>query len=531
MELEAILNQATQNKYNFSIKSAVLESSTGVCHVELFYSDGTLLTNQVKQICQTEVEKFLPQGYTYKLSFIKNFVSSDGVLTFLNDYLKSNFASLEYKIENIDIDKLKIEILFEKIQESYIKDKRVVQTIELSLKKQFDTDFLIASKFDELVDYNKVGEDEQSIKLSSTKYIKVSDIQLLYGEKDIQQDATYIRDSKQLGKTVCLCGYVRNFRKNWTKPRAKNGQNKEELEEYFSKEVPLFERKAAGQKARYKFLIEDFTESISTMVVASIDDCQPLDKLSDGSTIIAVGEIVEDKFNNEMVFKPTQIGFCTLPEKWEEEIDYKTEKSYYEFVAPQPMEYTDQVGFFSMEEERYVAPYLKNHDVVVFDLETTGLNVYAGDKMIEIGAVKLVNGAIVEKFQSYIDPEMKIGAEAMKIHHITQDMVAGKPKAKQVLQDFYKFTRGCVLTGYNVNFDLGFLIKQGKESRYNFDNPTFDIYHDLSLKHIKGLKNYKLGTVAKHLGVSLDNAHSALDDTIATAEVLIKLANYLTNED
>lgn len=126
---------------------------------------------------------------------------------------------------------------------------------------------------------------------------------------------------------------------------------------------------------------------------------------------------------------------------------------------------------------------------------------------------------------------MKIGEEAMKIHHITQDMVAGKLKAEQVLQDFYKFTRGCVLTGYNVGFDLGFLIKQGKESRYNFDNPTFDIYHDLSLKYIKGLKNYKLGTVAKYLGVSLDNAHSALDDTIATAEVMIKLAGYLSEQD
>ena len=157
------------------------------------------------------------------------------------------------------------------------------------------------------------------------------------------------------------------------------------------------------------------------------------------------------------------------------------------------MVYTDQVGLFSMTEERHVAPYLQNNSIVVFDLETTGLNPYNGDKMIEIGAVKIVNGAIVEKFQSYIDPEMKIPEDSIKIHHITQDQVIGKPKAQQVLQDFYKFTRGCILSGYNVDFDLGFLRKQGKESRYNFDNPTLDVYKDLAQKYIKGgVKNYKL---------------------------------------
>lgn len=530
MELEQILNQKTDNKYGFTLKNAVLDSSTAICSVEFYYNDGTLLTPEIKKLCQTEVESFLPSGYTYRLEFIKNFVSNDSVEIFLKNYLKTNFVSISYQIEEIDAQSKQIKLKIENTQQAYIKDKKVLQTITQALKEHFETDFLLSAQFADLIDFSKIEEDNGVIETTKPKFIVVENTEAIFGES-VSQNATYIRDSKDIGKTVCVCGYVRDFKKTYTKPKAKDGQSAEQLEAYFSQEVPLHERKEAGQKARYKFNLEDFTGTVPVYIFATIDQSQLLDKLDNGETVIIIGEIVEDKFNNDITLKPKQISLCTLPQKWEEEIDYKSEKSYYEFVTPEPMEYTDQVGFFNMVEERQVPQYLQDHDVVVFDFETTGLNAYAGDRIIEIGAVKVINGAIVEKFQSYIDPEMKIGEEAMKIHHITQDMVAGKPKAEQVLQDFYKFTRGCVLTGYNVGFDLGFLIKQGKESRYNFDNPTFDIYHDLSLKYIKGLKNYKLGTVAKYLGVSLDNAHSALDDTIATAEVMIKLAGYLSEQD
>lgn len=530
MELEQILNQKTDNKYGFTLKNAVLDSSTAICSVEFYYNDGILLTPEVKKLCQAEVEGFLPSGYVYQLEFIKNFISDESVEIYLKNYLKTNFVSINYKIEKIDVQTRQIQLKIESTQQTYIKDKKVLQTITQTLQEHFETDFVVSAQFEDLIDFSKLESDSSIIQTSKPKYIVVENTESIFGES-ISQNATYIRDSKELGKTVCVCGYVKDFKKSYTKPKAKDGQSAEQLEAYFSQEVPLHERKEAGQRVRYKFNLEDFTGEMPVFMYATIDQSQLLDKLDNGVQVIMIGNIIEDKFNNDISLKPKQISLCTLPQKWEEEIDYKSEKSYYEFVVPEPMEYTDQVGFFNMVEERQVPQYLQEHDVVVFDFETTGLNAYAGDRIIEIGAVKVVNGAIVEKFQSYIDPEMKIGEEAMKIHHITQDMVAGKLKAEQVLQDFYKFTRGCVLTGYNVGFDLGFLIKQGKESRYNFDNPTFDIYHDLSLKYIKGLKNYKLGTVAKYLGVSLENAHSALDDTIATAEVMIKLAGYLTEQE
>ena len=527
MELEDKLNRLTDNKYEFTFKNAVLDSSAAVCMLEFSYRDGSILSPEIKDLCHSIVTEFLPRGYTYNIKYIKNFVSNGSVKAFIKNYFKNHGASIAYEFETVNVDLRQIRLNVDSLQESYVKDKKLVQNLIAGLREQFDEEFNIFIEYkDNMIDFSKVDESETVIEEVKTKYIEVSNTESVFGES-IEGKATYIRDSIAIGNTVTVCGYVRDFKKTFTKPKAKEGQNAEDLEKYFSQEVPLHERKEAGQRARYKFSIEDFTAAVPVFMYASIDQTQLLDKLDNGKTVIIVGEIVEDKFNEDISLKPKQISLCTLPTKWEEEIDYKTEKSFYEWVTPEEMVYTDQVGFFSMVDERQVAPFLQNHEVVVFDLETTGLNPYAGDKIIEIGAVKIVNGAIVEKFQSYIDPEMRIPEESIRIHHITQDMVIGKPKAHQVLQDFYKFTRGCVLTGYNVDFDLGFLIKQGKESRFNFDNPKFDIYKDLAQKYIKGIKNYKLGTVAKHLGIPLDNAHSAFYDTVATAEVLIKLAENL----
>jgi len=92
------------------------------------------------------------------------------------------------------------------------------------------------------------------------------------------------------------------------------------------------------------------------------------------------------------------------------------------------------------------------------------------------------------------------------------------------MPDFYKFTRNCYLSGYNiVGFDMMFLTHFGKLSGYNFDNKVLDVYN-MARQFVKGSKSYKLKTIAEKLGVALDNAHRAVYDTIATAEVLLKLA-------
>lgn len=131
---------------------------------------------------------------------------------------------------------------------------------------------------------------------------------------------------------------------------------------------------------------------------------------------------------------------------------------------------------------------------------------------------------------SYVDPEKHIPAESSAISGIVDADVEGAPKDFEALQDFYKFTRGAILTGYNIiNFDMVFLKGQGKACRWNFDNEVVDTFK-IAQKYVHGVKNYKLGTIAEKLGVVLDNAHRAVFDALATAEIFVKLAENLKNE-
>ena len=78
------------------------------------------------------------------------------------------------------------------------------------------------------------------------------------------------------------------------------------------------------------------------------------------------------------------------------------------------------------------------------------------------------------------------------------------------------------MVAQNTNFDIGFIYAIGKKLSYNFDNPLMDTLV-MAREKLPGLKNYKLSTIAEKLGVSLINAHRALDDATATSKVFIKL--------
>ena len=162
---------------------------------------------------------------------------------------------------------------------------------------------------------------------------------------------------------------------------------------------------------------------------------------------------------------------------------------------------------------------------VVFDLETTGLEYSAGAKILEIGAIKIENGEMTDKFECFVNPEMKVPKDATAVHGIKDEDVKDAYNYSKVLRDFYKFTRGCYLVGYNVDFDYGFIKFYGKKCGYNFDNQRIDVLK-MATKNVKGITRFKLGIVADTLGISLENAHRAINDTRATVDVFLKLAQH-----
>ena len=173
-----------------------------------------------------------------------------------------------------------------------------------------------------------------------------------------------------------------------------------------------------------------------------------------------------------------------------------------------------------------IVKYLKNNELVVFDFETTGLN-SINDKIIEIGAVKVVDGKLTETFECFINPQMHIPEKSSRIHGILDKDVIDSFTIDQVLGDFYKFCYGSVLIAYNIDFDYKFLNCAGRKNNYNFDNEKLDALK-LARVGLKGkVRNFKLVTVAEYLNISLKNAHRAVHDAIATAEVFIKLSEYI----
>lgn len=162
---------------------------------------------------------------------------------------------------------------------------------------------------------------------------------------------------------------------------------------------------------------------------------------------------------------------------------------------------------------------------VVFDIETTGFGPVK-DQIIEIGAVKVVGGKIVDKFSTFINPIIPIPYEITQLTSITDEMVMDYPEIDVILPQFLKFCEGCVLVAHNAGFDVGFITKKAENLGIDID---FTVVDTVSLARIllPDLSRYKLNTVAKALNISLENHHRAVDDAGCTAEIFVKFIEML----
>lgn len=150
-------------------------------------------------------------------------------------------------------------------------------------------------------------------------------------------------------------------------------------------------------------------------------------------------------------------------------------------------------------------------ELVAIDLETTGLDPL-NDSIIEIGAVRIHNGEIIDEYQQLIDPGFPIPPYIMHLTEISTDMVAGKPGIQQVLPNFKKFVRDSPVIGHSINFDAGFLRPHNVLSA----NMLIDTY-DLAAVLLPRAPRYNLTSLTAQVGIQLEHAHRALDDARAAA--------------
>ena len=162
---------------------------------------------------------------------------------------------------------------------------------------------------------------------------------------------------------------------------------------------------------------------------------------------------------------------------------------------------------------------------VVFDLETTGFSA-AKNKIIEIGAAKVVNGSITERFSTFVNPKVPIPYEIEQLTHITDDMVLDAPMIHEILPQFMEFCQNAVMVAHNADFDMSFI-------RHNCDLLGLEcektVLDTVALARVllPSLNRFKLNTIAKALNISLENHHRAVDDAACTAEIFIKFVEML----
>jgi DNA polymerase-3 subunit epsilon len=168
----------------------------------------------------------------------------------------------------------------------------------------------------------------------------------------------------------------------------------------------------------------------------------------------------------------------------------------------------------------------------VFDTETTGLNPSAGDEIISIGAVRIVNGRLLrqEIFDQLIDPRRSVSRESVAIHGILPEMLKGQPTIEQVLPQFQRFTEETVLVGHNAAFDMRMLQIKESQTGVKFANPVLDTLLLSAVVH-PNQDSHSLETIAQRLGLNLIGRHTSLGDAILTGEIFLKLIPLLAEQD
>ncbi|MDQ3322056.1 MAG: exonuclease domain-containing protein [Acidobacteriota bacterium] len=170
---------------------------------------------------------------------------------------------------------------------------------------------------------------------------------------------------------------------------------------------------------------------------------------------------------------------------------------------------------------------LADIEFVVFDLETTGAKT-PPCRITEIGAYRVKNGAIIDEFQTLVNPETAIPLFISQLTGITDRMVKGAPKFRQIAHDFLDFIGDAVLVAHNASFDLRFL--NHEIGRMYEDYRVANAYLctvQLSRKLLPHIENHRLKTVAAHYSVALVNHHRAADDAHATAHIFVNFLGEL----
>ena len=170
-----------------------------------------------------------------------------------------------------------------------------------------------------------------------------------------------------------------------------------------------------------------------------------------------------------------------------------------------------------------------HEEYVVFDIETTGFSP-VNNRIIEIGAVKVSGGEIVDRFSTFVNPDVPIPFEIEKLTSIRDEDVMDSPQIDVILPQFLQFCEGCIMVAHNAGFDMSFIMENCRRLGYPQEFTYVDTV-GISRVLLKNQSKHTLDAVAKTLGISLENHHRAVDDAECTAHIFVKFIKMLEEQD
>ena len=338
-------------------------------------------------------------------------------------------------------------------------------------------------------------------------------------------------------------------------------------------------REIRGEKYIVSFDITDLSDSttVKFFVKKSVFDAELSDKIKKGKYLRVQGEVQFDKYTKEIDIMAKNIMAAAAPpprmddaEEKRVELHLHTQMSSMDGVTPvkkyieraiawghKAIAITDHgvvqafpdamnaIGKSDLKVIYGVEAYLiddlgsvvtmprgqsLDDTFVVFDIETTGLSKET-ESITEIGAVKVVDGKIIDHFSTFVNPERPIPTEITKLTGITNEMVADAPVITEILPKFLEFCQDAVLVAHNANFDTGFIrLNAERKCGIEVKNTVLDTL-ELSRALLPELKKHKLDIICEQLGVSLEGHHRAVNDAEATAEVFLKFIDMLVEKE
>lgn len=166
--------------------------------------------------------------------------------------------------------------------------------------------------------------------------------------------------------------------------------------------------------------------------------------------------------------------------------------------------------------------------LAVLDTETTGLSAQSGDRVVEVAVIAFDGGQVSDRWSQLINPGTPLPADTVRITGITQADVDGQPSFGDIAAELHRRLQGRLLVAYNAGFDRGFLLHEFNRAGLSMPRGARWLDPLVFAKQLqKGQGNHKLGTVAKRLGINLEEAHRAAADAECAGWVLLKLAELL----